>query len=652
MTDVIDKSVTRRDAQDYKSGGILSVPGLWTGGYPGIVALPPPPLLGISAMNDAILASTVYHETTMWAPAIGKAISKQIALGWKVKDDAKSAQRLKRAQEMLHTSDGGAGWGPFLSRHLRSFLLRDNGAFVEVVRASSAAGSRVLGLVHLSSVRCRRTGDPDFPVIYTDRQGAEHALRSHQVLTFSDMPSDEDLYFQQGLCAAHRAYGAIYKVVCIETYFGEKTSGRRALAIHIVNGVTDQNLQDATADAEERTDNKGYVLFMGSIIVTTLVKDTPASVATIDLAGIPDGYDAKEEREKAYLSMANAIGMPLQDLQPLSGQGLGTGAQSIILAEEAEGQGLAAWRTEFEHALSQFVLPAATTFYFSTNDLRDQKAEAEVREIRAKTRKTMVETGEITPKESRQLAAQADDIPEEWLDQDATPENQLTDEEKPVDAAVQPAGVDLPPSATPAAAGLTPPALRAAVQRAIAKELRLKAGPEELDALLEQLRATIEALTAELASGAVTVDDWERALDRAIEAGHRSAYELGAGRVDPTSVAQMVDSQREYLQKFAAEISEKGWQPGYASRAEMYAQSAKASYWRGATAGLALPAWPGDGTTQCLTNCKCSWDVQTLEGDGNYDAYWRYGDAKHCQTCSERAADWAPFRIRGGEVVE
>ena len=52
------------------------------------------------------------------------------------------------------------GWVPFLNMHLRDYLLTDNGAFVEVVRASAASGSRIIGPAHLDSARCTRTADP------------------------------------------------------------------------------------------------------------------------------------------------------------------------------------------------------------------------------------------------------------------------------------------------------------------------------------------------------------------------------------------------------------------------------------------------------------------------------------------------------------
>ncbi len=113
----------------------------------------------------------------------------------------------------------------------------------------------------------------------------------------------------------------------------------------------------------------------------------------------------------------------------------------------------------------------------------------------------------------------------------------------------------------------------------------------------------------------------------------------------------MTKAQLEYLAAFRDEIQGAAWQPGWAARAQMYADSITNPYWSGKTRGWALPAMPGDGTTQCLTHCKCAWEIETLAGDGNADAYWRLGAAEHCQTCTQRAHEWSPLQIRGGELL-
>ena len=119
---------------------------------------------------------------------------------------------------------------------------------------------------------------------------------------------------------------------------------------------------------------------------------------------------------------ANAIGIPVQDIQPLSGQGLGTGTQTLILAEAAEAQGWPSWRQQWLHAQNEVVLPASTTFSWADkNDTRDQKAKAEVAKLRADTRASQIMSGEISVAQAQQLGVDAGDLPREFIVHDETP---------------------------------------------------------------------------------------------------------------------------------------------------------------------------------------------------------------------------------------
>ena len=439
MSDVLKRSVT---ADDYKQNGTGTTPatapiyiyltsseaGMTVAQAPG---LPP----WWSQARDYVLRATMAMED-MWASAVAKAISKQTALGFTIEDSGESDRRVNRAQELLNTAEIGQGWTPFLSRHLQDFLLTDNGAFVEIVRSSRAAGSRIIGLVHLDSLRCLRTDDPTRPIIYHDLYGRWHVMRDHQVCMLSDLPSARVNFYGVGRCAASRAYRTILKLSAVETYFYEKVSGKRNLAIHLVSGINKDRFEEAIQSADESRAAQGFTVYKGAIIIPTMAMEAPPSVVTIPLAEIPDGFNAETERSDAYLRYANALGVPVQDIQPLSGQGLGTGTQSVILHEAAEGQGLAAWRKQFEHMLSFNVLPASTTFTFATNDIRDQQANAETSNLRAQTRAAQIGSGEITPQEARQIALDDGDLPKEMVQNDATPGQVLTDNEKPLEEQV------------------------------------------------------------------------------------------------------------------------------------------------------------------------------------------------------------------------
>lgn len=175
-----------------------------------------------------------------------------------------------------------------------------------------------------------------------------------------------------------------------------------------------------------------------------------------------------------------------------------------------------------------------------------------------------------------------------------------------------------------------------------------------LNRLIARLSTLISAATESLERDPSRADDWYDEVARQLRRYTNAAYISGdtSGR-DPARdvVRAYIDTQLKFLGAFRDEIkASEEWQAAWNSRAEMYAESIKAPWWAGATRGWALPAQPGDGTTTCLTRCGCAWEIVELAGEGNADAYWRMRADEHCQICEQRASDWAPLRIRNGEL--
>lgn len=177
-----------------------------------------------------------------------------------------------------------------------------------------------------------------------------------------------------------------------------------------------------------------------------------------------------------------------------------------------------------------------------------------------------------------------------------------------------------------------------------------------LDRLIARLSQLVALATDALEADPAQVAAWQEELKRQLARYHQAAYLAGSGATELSTAARAavrtdLATQLRFLGQFALEIQGAAdWQRGWNARAAMYAKSIQTPYWRGATRLLPLPAMPGDGTTACLTNCRCAWDVQELEGENNYDCTWVMGDAEHCQGCKQRASDWSPLKIREGVV--
>lgn len=431
--DVMKRSVTKDDSMKVQADGsgftVLLGPASWgsflgsglLSGVAGANGLPP---YGTKAA-DVILSESVMIED-MWSSAVSTAISKQTALGFEIEDTTESKRRIKQAQELMLGFDGNYTTG--LGKLLRDYLTTDNGGFVEVVRSSGAAGSKVIGLMHLDSLRCYRTGDPKFPVVYVDLKGYHHVMRAEDVLMFADTPSARTQHFGMGHSAARRAFNTVLKLTAIETFVREKVSGARNLAIHIVNGISSDQLNQALTSGAAMQDQKGFVVYRGSTIIPMIRSETP-SIATIPLAEIPDGFDADTERKDAYLRYANALGIFVGEIQPLSGQGLGTGTQTVVLDEAAEGRGLAAFRKQFALAITHDVMPEAVTFYFAASDQKDKRERAQTMSAWVGALKPLIEAQVISPVQGLNVLVDEGYLPREFLATDTTAGGVVTDSE-------------------------------------------------------------------------------------------------------------------------------------------------------------------------------------------------------------------------------
>lgn len=433
--EIIKHSVTEPDVKTYEEGsGVVSLfmPLFSTRSYDLPLPTELPPYWTVEASGgfgsyfsrDTILRSTILKESH-WADAVSIASTKAASMSF---DLDGPSETIERFQSML-IDWGGDGYVPSQERGILDYLTTDNGEFWEIVRVSNARGSRIIGLVHLDSLRCVRTGDPATPVIFRDLRGGFHELKDYQVMSLVDQPDAGTASLGIGHCAAERAYEKIFRLHAIDRYVTEKVTGSGANAIDFVQGLNDKQIKGLVESASSQAQARGQQYYQGHIIAGIL-SQMPIEIKTIRLRDLPDGFKYTELRDDALLTYANAIGLVLTDLQPLSGQGLGTGAQSVVLEEKATGRGLASRRKHLTHLLNQWILPDTVTFSFSENDLREESTEADISNVRADTRSKQIASGEISALEARQIAASDDDIPQEFIKIDKITGEVVGDEDR------------------------------------------------------------------------------------------------------------------------------------------------------------------------------------------------------------------------------
>jgi hypothetical protein len=256
------------------------------------------------------------------------------------------------------------------------------------------------------------------PVIYVDARKKPHGLKWYQVLTMVEQPAPHEMLHGLQYCALTRVLKAAEVMRSIRTYLDEKASGRRERAIFLVGGITDDRIREGLIQTRSQADDEGLERLALTPIITALDPKTPPTVTTLEIASLPDNFDAEEMFKQYVTTLALGLFVDYGELAPLPGGNLGTSSQSQIMHLKTRGKGPALFMRLFEHLMNfGGVIPDNVQFAFEEQDIEADKSEAEVLKLRAEARGLMIGSGEIDAGAARQLAVDKGDIPQELFDE-------------------------------------------------------------------------------------------------------------------------------------------------------------------------------------------------------------------------------------------
>lgn len=174
------------------------------------------------------------------------------------------------------------------------------------------------------------------------------------------------------------------------------------------------------------------------------------------------------------------------------------------------------------------------------------------------------------------------------------------------------------------------------------------------DKFIREQTDTVNNLVNSLADGHISLQTFEREMRTRIRTAYSTEYIFGRGGVasmaqaDRGRLGGILNEQYRFLRGFIEMLRDGDVTPEYArNRAGLYIQSATQAHERGKAAAhgdLNLPAYPGDGSTECLSRCRCTWRI--TEKDTQWNATWVLNaSVETCATCSSRAGEWSPLVI-------
>lgn len=175
------------------------------------------------------------------------------------------------------------------------------------------------------------------------------------------------------------------------------------------------------------------------------------------------------------------------------------------------------------------------------------------------------------------------------------------------------------------------------------------------DSFIQAQKAKAKELAQALTNGEITLSQWVTEQKRLMKSTYIDMYALGKGgrnnltQADYGSIGHMMKGQYQYLEGFVDDINSGLLTAGQiGARSGLYVEGASQAFEKAKAReyGITLPQYPGDGNTQCLTNCQCSWVID--DGEESVRATWTLGPADHCPDCLDNAERWAPLEVVKG----
>ncbi len=317
------------------------------------------------------------------------------------------------------------------SKFATDYVTQDNGAFLIVMGPGKPDGpitGQAVGVMHLDSQQCIRTGDVEFPVIYHHRDGKRYKLHFTRCLYMSSLPSaDADLY-DVGLCAVSACMDSAQDMLDISTYNAEKLGSRPPRQIlYAKTGATLKQLSEAALLANTKMDAQGLDRFARTMMLAPASPTGQLDLGQIDLAKTPDGFDRQQAVILDVAVIAAAYGLDMRDLAHSFGVAGQTKADAEVMHMKTNDKGVMRFLDDCAEQLNQKFLPDTLEAYFDyVDDTQDEQA-ATIRKLRADGRTLDLTSGTMTVRVAREQMLEDGEISEQQFEAMELAEGRLAD---------------------------------------------------------------------------------------------------------------------------------------------------------------------------------------------------------------------------------
>ena len=299
--------------------------------------------------------------------------------------DAHVKQAAKFEENLNDASEFGAGWNTFFGKWIEDILTQDNGSFAEIIGPGDPDGPLIgapFSIANLDSSRCIRTSNPEFPVIYQDKEGGKFKLHHTRVAFASLMTSPIEEMHGVGFSSVSRCINTAQHLLDILIYKQEKLGSRPHRNILVATGGLDPEIvQSAFLQAAEVMDNQRLSRYSKSIVIGS-TSAVDAGLDVIDLSSLPDGFDEQTSVTLGMATIALAFGVDARELFPAQGVGA-TKADALVQHLKSRGKGIGQLLEISEREIEQKFLPPYLQLVFDFQDDAQDKQVAEIKLTRS-----------------------------------------------------------------------------------------------------------------------------------------------------------------------------------------------------------------------------------------------------------------------------
>ncbi|MGB1286713.1 MAG: hypothetical protein ACPG7F_09295 [Aggregatilineales bacterium] len=318
-------------------------------------------------------------EQWMIRGAFSGLAKKIAALPYEIAGDETGAYNREYFQSVFNEADFGRGMATLLLKIVLDFLRQDTGGFIELIAPGDPAKAptgAVTGIAYLDTLRCIPTGDPEYPVVYCDRNSKYHRMHFTRIIQIQDMPDGDETQPGYGDSALSRAIAIASRQLNTTRYIGQFLDDKPAPGVGIASGIMQSQLMAAFAKTQQARDTADLPTYGDMVFLYGMDASMPADLKIINWSKAPEKFDWKTYTDIDINALALAMNVDVQELWQLVGQSMGSGQQSEILHQKSRGKTIGYLLTTLTRAFNS-ILPDGFQFAFKYLDEEEATQEAE-----------------------------------------------------------------------------------------------------------------------------------------------------------------------------------------------------------------------------------------------------------------------------------